>query len=146
MNGERDRERAQKRGGGIPPISIDDAETRYGCEPAHELTPERLYEQRWAMTLLDGAMRQLADEYTRSGKHRQFEQLKDLLAGPLPDRSYAEVGAELGMSAGAVKVAVHRLRQRYREVLAEQVADTVELPGQVADEIRYLREALAGGA
>jgi RNA polymerase sigma factor (sigma-70 family) len=146
MSGQRDRARAQKRGGGIAPVSIDDAEARYGLEPADELTPERVYDRRWAMTLLERAMHQLAEEHERSGSGRQFETLKNLLAGPLPDRSYAEVGVELGMSEGAVKVAVHRLRQRYREVLRAHIGETVTCEGDIEDEIRHLHEALAGGA
>ena len=146
MSGEWDRARAQKRGGGVAPISINDAETRYGLEPvAREMTPERLFERRWALALLARVMEQLAEEYAKSGKQAHFAALKDLLAGPLPDRTYADVGSTLGMSEGAVKVAVHRMRGRYRDILTQQIADTVDSPDDVEDEIRHLHEAVSGG-
>lgn len=142
---EWDRARTKKRGGGVRALSLDDAEARYGREPGHELTPERLFERRWAMMTLARVIEQLEQEFAAAGKQQQFEQMKNLIAGPLPDQSYADIGAKLQMSEGAVKVAVHRLRQRYREILTQQIADTVETPEQVEDEIQHLREALAGG-
>jgi RNA polymerase sigma factor (sigma-70 family) len=146
MANEWDKANAHKRGGKAVRIALDDAERRYEREPAHELTPERLFERRWALTLLERVMHQLREEHVASGKLKQFELLKDLLAGPLADRSYGEIGAELGMSEGAVKVAVHRLRQRYRELLSNQIAETVASQEDIADEIKHLHEALAGNA
>ena len=145
MSGQWERARAKKRGGGVRGLSLDDAESRYGLEPAHEVTPEQLFERRWAMTLLERVMQNLREEHARSGKLGQFDVLKNLLAGPLPDRSYADVGAELAMSEGAVKVAVHRLRQRYRELLSNHIADTVETEAEVEDEIRHLYAAISRG-
>ena len=144
MSDDRDRSLAQRRGGRVAAISLDDAETRYGLEPAHDLSPERLYERRWALTLLGNVSDQLASEHTTADKQKYFERLKDLIAGPLPDRSYADIAAELGTSEGAVKVAVHRLRERYRQVLTEQIAETVATPEEVQDEIRHLQAVISG--
>ena len=146
LSNQHDRERAKKRGGGTLKLSLDDAERRYGLEPAHDATPERLFERQWAMTVLDHVMDQLTAEYQRAGKHQVFHQLKDLLAGPLADRSYAQIAAELDISEGAVKVAVHRLRHRYREILISHIAQTVEDEAEVEDEIRHLYAAISGSA
>ena len=139
--------RAQKRGGGQVPIPIDasTAESKCGLDPADHLTAEKIYERRWALTLLDQVLRRLRDEYTRDGKENLFEQLKPTLTEASRSVRYAEIAARLGTSEGAVKVAVHRLRQRYREVLRAEIADTVASPGEVEDEIRNLFAALAGG-
>ncbi len=138
--------RAQKRGGGQVPIPIDAAaaESKCGFEPADTLTAEKIYERRWALTLLDQVLRRLRDEYTRDGKENLFEQLKPTLTEASRSVRYADIAAQLGTSEGAVKVAVHRLRQRYREVLRAEIADTVASPGEVDDEIRNLFAALAG--
>jgi RNA polymerase sigma factor (sigma-70 family) len=144
LGGEWDKARAQKRGGGAVAISVDDAESRYGIEPSHALTPDRLFERQWAITLLGRVMDLIAQDYARAGKQGLFEQLKDLIAGPLPDRSYADIGATLGMTEGAVKVAVHRLRHRYREILVSQIAETVASEDEIHDEIRHLHAAIAG--
>jgi RNA polymerase sigma-70 factor (ECF subfamily) len=140
-----DREVALKRGGGRRPVSIDqrDAEGRYLCEPAHDLTPERLFERRWALTLLDRALDQVSREFHRGGKGVLYDRLKVVLTGAAEAASYARLGAELGMTEDAVKKAAQRLRQRYRAVLRELVAETVEEPGQVEDEIRALFAILA---
>jgi len=140
-----DREIALKRGGGRRPVSIDrrDAEGRYLCEPAHDLTPERLFERRWALTLLDRALDQVGREFHRGGKGVLYDRLKVVLTGAEGAASYARLGAELRMTEDAVKKAAQRLRQRYREVLRELVAETVEEPGQVDDEIRALFAILA---
>jgi RNA polymerase sigma-70 factor (ECF subfamily) len=137
--------RAQKRGGGQVPIPIDTAaaESRCGFEPADNVTAEKIYERRWALTLLDQVLRRLRDEYTRDGKEKQFEQLKPTLTEASRSVRYADIAAQLGTTEGAVKVAVHRLRQRYREVLRAEIADTVAGPGEVEDEIRNLFAALA---
>jgi RNA polymerase sigma-70 factor (ECF subfamily) len=138
ISAHRDRCRAQKRGGGVAPLSLNNAELHYGLEPAHNYTPERLYERRWALTLLELACSQLEREYTDAGKTRQFEQLKDLIAGPLPDRSYADIANDLQMTEGAVKVAVHRMRRQFRAALASQIAETVATSREIEDEIRHL--------
>jgi len=138
--------RAQKRGGGQVPIPIDasTAESKCGFEPSDNLTAEKIYERRWALTLLDQVLRRLRDEYVRDGKEKQFEQLKTTLTEVSRSVRYADIAAQLGTSEGAVKVAVHRLRQRYREVLRAEIKDTVASPGEVEDEIRNLFAALAG--
>jgi RNA polymerase sigma-70 factor (ECF subfamily) len=141
---ERDRAAAQKRGGGVASVSLCDAESRYAAEPADNLSPERLFERRWALTLLDRVMQLLAHEYEQAGKQQQFAQLKNLIGGPLPDRSYADIAAELGTTEGAVKTAVHRMRQHYRELLTAQIAETVATPQDVKDEIRHLYSAISG--
>jgi RNA polymerase sigma-70 factor (ECF subfamily) len=141
---ERDRARAQKRGGGRPVLSLDFAagESRYGREPSHEATPERLYERRWALAVLDWVLARLRGEAVRDGKDAAFDRLKGFLTGDGDAASYRDLAAELGRSEGAVKVAVHRLRRRYREVLREEIAQTVTGPADVEDELMYLLTAL----
>ena len=143
---EWDRARAQKRGGAHPHVPIDtqSAETRYGLEPAHDQTPEKLFERRWALTLLDNVLTRLREEFVASGKAEQFDQLKVALTADKRAVPHAELGARLGMSQGAVKVAVHRLRAHYREVLRAEIANTVSSPADVEEEIRHLFAALAG--
>ena len=137
---EHDRETARKRGGGRCPVSIDrrDAEGRYLAEPAHDLTPERLFERRWALTILDQSLDQLGRESRQAGKAALHERLKSILTGAEGGPSYAEIGASLGMTEAAVKKAAQRFRQRYREILRERIAGTIADPGQVEDEIRTL--------
>lgn len=141
---ERDRANAQKRGGGrlAVPIDLQGAEDRYRLEPAHTLTAERLFERRWAMTLLGQVLGRLREEFVAVDNAPHFEVLKAFLTGERSDIRYAEVGRQLGMSEGAVKVAVHRLRGRYRELLREEIARTVDDPAQVDEEIRGLFLAL----
>ncbi len=140
-----DRERAQKRGGGRRLVSIDfhGAEEQYGCEPAHAETAEKLFERRWALALLEQVLARLRNEYEGAGRGRLFEGLKDRLTGDARGMSHARVAAQLGLSEGAVKVAVHRLRRRYRDLLREEIAQTLDDPGQVEDEIRALFAALS---
>jgi RNA polymerase sigma-70 factor (ECF subfamily) len=141
---EWDKAKAQKRGGGqvMIPIDIKSAENSGGFEPADNA--EKIFERRWALTLLEQVLRRLRAEYVRDGKENLFEQLKPTLTEVSRSVRYAEIAARLGTSEGAVKVAVHRLRQRYREVLRAEIADTVASPGEVEDEIRNLFAALAG--
>jgi RNA polymerase sigma-70 factor (ECF subfamily) len=140
---EWDRAHAQKRGGSLTVISFDslDAETRYRLEPAQGLTPEKMFEKQWALSLLEHVLSRLHAEMVAAGKSALFEALKDTLAG---DRSitYAAIGAELGMSEGAVKVAAHRMRRRYRALLREEIARTVASADEIGDEIRYLLSCL----
>jgi RNA polymerase sigma-70 factor (ECF subfamily) len=142
MSDERERTRALKRGGCVLPISLDAAEARYGLEPAHDLTPERLFDRDWAAAILQRVMAQLEDAATRRGKAQEFVILKQLIPGPLPDRTYGDVATELGISEGAVRVSLHRLRQRYRELLTEQILRTVDSADDVEDEIRHLFAAV----
>ncbi|MGO8753145.1 MAG: RNA polymerase sigma factor [Thermoguttaceae bacterium] len=136
---EYDRAQARKRGGGqrIVPLEGLEPETRYRLEPADTLTPERLFEQQWALTLLDQVLARLQAEMTAGGQAALFESMKGHLAGSR-DESYAATAARLGMSEGAVKVAVHRLRRRYRALLQEEIAHTVAGPEEIEEEIRYL--------
>jgi len=140
---EWDRSRAQKRGGGRRPLSLDalNAEDRYRLEPSHNLTAERLYERHWALTLLERILGRLEMEWTVHGKKPLFDSLKSTLTGSA-EAGYAATGEELGMTEAAVKVAAHRLRRRYRELLREEIAQTVARPEEIDEEIRYLLACL----
>ncbi len=144
LSNQRDRARAQKRGGGRLPISIDvaAAEGRYERALAHAETPERLYDRQWCLTLLDGVLDGLRDDYEAAGKKRVFDRLRDFLTADDDAGTHEEAARELGMTGAAVKVAVHRLRRRYRDELRRRVADTVESAGDVEDEIRHLLTTL----
>jgi RNA polymerase sigma-70 factor (ECF subfamily) len=141
---ERDRARALKRGGGRELLSIDAqaGETRYVAEPTHDLTAERLFERRWALMLLQHVLGRLRDEFQQAGKGEQFEQLKAFLTGEKPAGHYDQAAGATHATPGAVRVAVHRLRRRYRELLREEIGRTVNDPGQVEAEIRDLMAAL----
>jgi RNA polymerase sigma-70 factor (ECF subfamily) len=142
---ERDKANAQKRGGGKVFISIDSdaVETAFGAELTQEATADKIFERRWALALLDQVLRRLREEYARDGKEKQFGQLKQTLTEASRSVPYAEIAARLGISEGAVKVAVHRLRQRYRELLRAEISDTVAGADEIEDEIRSLFTALA---
>jgi RNA polymerase sigma-70 factor (ECF subfamily) len=141
---EWDRSHAQKRGGGqvILPLDGASAETRYGLEPAHDVTPEKLFERQWAITVLEQVMVRLKREFVAGEKADIFDVLKPFLAGDETSATYAQVAAKLGMTEGAVKVAVHRMRRRYRGLLREEIAQTVATPEEIADEIRCLLRCL----
>jgi hypothetical protein len=117
-------------------------DSRYRFEPAHDLTPERLFERKWAMTLLDLVLGRLRDEYAAEGKSAQFELLRHFIGGNHAESSYAEAAGELDMSEGAAKVAAHRLRRRYRDLLRQELAQTVADPADVDDEISWLFTAI----
>lgn len=144
MANEWRRQSAEKRGANQT-ISFDaqDAEERYAVEPIDESNPQSLYEQAWAVAVLDQAMSLLEAEYASAGKQVLFEQLASCLQGDRTTSTYAEIGAPLAMTEGAVKVAVHRLRQRYRELLRASVANTVADPLEVDGELRHLMEVLS---
>src|SRR5262249_53882725 len=108
----------------------------------HALTPEMLFARRWALTLLDQVLAQLQEEFLRADKGPLFACLKVFLTGEKGTLSYQQVAQDFGLTEGAVRVGVHRLRQRYRELLCTEIARTVEDPGQVDDEIRDLFSAL----
>jgi RNA polymerase sigma-70 factor (ECF subfamily) len=137
---ERDKARAQKRGGAQTFVSLDDStgEQRYRLEPVDAMDAEKLFERRWALTLLGQARARLKEEYLESGKSSLYERLKVLEAGDKNAPPYAEVAVELGLTESGVKSAVSRLRQRYRELVRQEVANTVESPEEVDGEIRYL--------
>jgi RNA polymerase sigma-70 factor (ECF subfamily) len=125
------------------PIDFSSAETSFGVEPADQWTAEKIFDRRWALALLEQVLRRLREEHVRDGKEKLFEQLKPTLTEASRSISYAGIATRLGSSEGAVKVAVHRLRQRYRELLRAEIADTVASPADVEDEIRNLFAALA---
>jgi RNA polymerase sigma factor (sigma-70 family) len=140
-----DHETAKKRGGGRTHVPLDfaGADDRYAREPAHDDTPERLFDRRWALDLLDRTLAELRAEYEESGRGKLFDALKGTLTGGAGE-GYAELADRLGLTEGAVKVAVHRLRQRYRDRLRAVIAETVEKPEDVDDEVRDLFTALGG--
>jgi RNA polymerase sigma-70 factor (ECF subfamily) len=133
-----------KRGGHAMPVSLDaqEAENRYGLEPPDLLTPEKIFERRWALTVLNQAMDRLREECEAKSKGALFRELKGALSGDRQAK-YTDIGTRLSMSEGAVKVAVHRLRERYAELLREEIGNTVSHPDEVEDEIRHLFAALA---
>lgn len=142
---ELDRAQAQKRGGGRKVLSLDfeNAESQYALEPSHQLTAEKLFERSWALTVLERTMARLQAESAGANKQKLFDRLKVYLTGERSSVSYRDVAAELDITEGAVKVAVHRLRRRYRELLRDEIAQTVTTEEQVDEEIRDLFAALA---
>ncbi len=133
-----------KRGGGQPSVSWDSktAEERYQLEPAEPLTPEKIYDRHWALTLLENALARLGGEQSAAGRQEVFAALKDCLWGEGGDTSYAEAAARLNMTVGALKVTIYRLRQRYRELLREEVANTVVAAEDIDSELRHLIAAI----
>jgi RNA polymerase sigma-70 factor (ECF subfamily) len=144
---EWDKARALKRGGGHAPVplQLDTAETRYGVEPTDDRTPEQAFEYRWALTLLEEVVKRLEQEFCAEGQAELFAALKLCLVGDRASQPYAELAAALDMNEGAVKVAVHRLRQRYRELLRAEIANTVASSADVDAEMRHLFNVLAAG-
>ena len=138
------RGQALKRGGGNTLFSLNqiDAENLYLLEPTTGLTAERFFDRRWATTLLERAMSRLREECQESQKIELFDRVEGCLSGERGERSYGEIGAALHMSAGAIKVAVHRLRQRYGELVRNEIAQTVATPEEVDDELHYLLAVL----
>jgi RNA polymerase sigma factor (sigma-70 family) len=142
----RDQEKAAKRGGGRSLVSIDplDAERRYTREPAHELTPERIFDRTWALTLLDRVVERLRTEYDDAGRSAKFEELVSLLTRDPATGAYSETAERLGTTEGNVRVAVHRLRRRYGLLLREEIAATVGEVAEIEDEIQTLFTSLEG--
>ncbi len=143
---EWDRLRAQKRGGGqaVVPLDTEVAEQRYRVEPVEGATADRVFERRWALTLLDRTMARLREEFSSMGKNQDFDCLKSCLTAERGEISYAEIATKLGISEGAARVAVHRLRRRFREVFREEIAHTVSSAEEIDEEVRYLMGVLAG--
>jgi RNA polymerase sigma factor (sigma-70 family) len=137
---EWDRAHAAKRGGTRTILSLDrdSAESRYQIEPAHELTPDKLYERQWAQALLDRVMTLLREEYSGAGKADWFARLSGTLGRPRGEAPYRELAAALGTTEAAVKMGVQRLRARYRALLRAEVAHTVASPDEIETEIRHL--------
>lgn len=141
---ERDRERAQKRGGGaVVSLGFPSGEERYQREPAHDESPDRIFERRWALSVLDRVMEKMREEFVRHGRPEHFDRLKVFLLGQ-SDAPYAALAREMNTSEGALKVAVHRLRKRYRELFRKEIADTLADPADVESELQFLAAALTG--
>ena len=140
LSHHREQARTLKRGGGTRTLSLDTdiAEERYQSEPDTGRSPEEVFEQRWAMTVLDRAMERLRNESLASGDPNQFELLRQYLTGGEPHSPYRQVAHSLGMSEGAVKTAVHRLRKQYGHSLRSEIAEIVSNPADVDDEVRHL--------
>jgi RNA polymerase sigma-70 factor (ECF subfamily) len=144
LSDERDRARARKRGGGRKILSLDfqEAESQYALEPADRLSPEKLFEKSWALTVLDRAMACLRAESARRKKEDIFDHLKVYLTTEKDEIPYRDMAAELNMSEGSVRVTVHRLRRHYRKLLRDEIAHTVATENQIDEEIRQLFAAL----
>ena len=140
-----ERNQAQKRGGGRPLISLDDqnAEACYLAEPTEELDPSRVFELRWALTLLARVMRRLGDEHLERGHAGLFDALQAHLWGDADSIPYPLLATRFGLSVANIKTMAHRLRQSYRELLREEIAQTVAQPGEIDDEIRYLMRVVS---
>jgi RNA polymerase sigma-70 factor (ECF subfamily) len=137
--------RAQKRGGGRAPVSLDfpSGEIRFGAAAATGDTPEKLFDREWTVTLLDDAVARLQAEYAAKGKEQLFEVLKAAIVAGQERIPFAEAAQRLGMTENAAQVAAHRLRKRYRELIRERIANTVADPGEIDDEIRWMIAILA---
>ena len=144
---ERDKARAQKRGGGADVLSLDlaAAEQRFDQEPTDPTAPDQAFDRQWALALLETVLSRLEDEYRRDGKADWFAALQPTLTGARESQPYAELATSLGSSEGAVKVAAYRLRKRYRALLQAEIVETVASPEEAPEEMRYLLRALAGG-
>lgn len=135
-----------KRGGGFQFISLEaeETETRFRAEPVDERSPDKAFDRRWAMVLLDRVLDQLRNELVAAGRGRVFDELKSSLTGQENESSYAEIGRRLGINEGNLKVTVHRLRRRYRELLRAEIARTLDDPEAIDEEMRDLFAALGG--
>lgn len=142
---EWDRSQTQRRGGGATLVSLDEqeAERRYQLELVENVTPETLFEQRWALTVLERVLARLREEFVAGNKADLFEQLKGFLSADLPSGSYRQAAANTGLKEGTVKVAVHRLRRRYGDLLRAEIAQTIADPAEVESELRHLISVLS---
>lgn len=140
LSKERAKTRTAKRGGSVQLVYLDAvaAEERYRFEPANRITPEDVFERRWALTVLERALGELGKELSEAGKAEEFHVLRKFLTGEEPKTPYRRVAEQLGVSEGAVKVSVHRMRRRFGEVLRQEVAETVAERDDVDDELRHL--------
>ncbi len=140
-----DQARALKRGGGLKLLSLDaqQAEERYRLEPVERLDAEKLYQRRWVLVLLEEAIKRLRAELTAAGKGELFERLQVFVAGD-SEVTCGEMAIELGLSESAVKSAVHRLRERYRELVREEIGHTLSNPAELDEEIRHLICVMSG--
>ncbi len=137
---EHDRAAARKRGTGQPSVSLDalEGEARYALEPGHEISPDKLFERRWATTVLEQAWTRLEGQYAAEGKADLFRELRRFNSAQEGAPSYGESADKLGLPENSVKSLVHRMRRRYRTLLRAEIAQTVADPGEIDEEIRYL--------
>jgi RNA polymerase sigma-70 factor (ECF subfamily) len=144
LSKEWDKAKAQKRGGGRTPIPLDfdTGDSRYGIEPSAGLTAEQLYEREWTLTLLRQILKRLENEYVQAGKAEQFEQLRGFIIGEYSGTTYSDVASKLGVTEAAARMAAHRMRRRYRDLLRQEIAQTVAGPDDIDDEIRKLFTSL----
>jgi RNA polymerase sigma factor (sigma-70 family) len=142
---EWDKAKTLKRGGQVRlvPLPFDTAETRYAREPADTVTPEQMFEKQWALTLLESVLNRLRLDFVQESKGALFQTLEPCLIGSREAQPYADLAAKLGMTEGAVKMAVSRLRERYRECLKDEIAQTVASPAEVDEELRHLFRVLS---
>jgi RNA polymerase sigma factor (sigma-70 family) len=140
-----EKDQAQKRGGShkLLPLDFDAGESKFRLEPAHELTPERLFERQWTLKLLELVLQRLEQEFAAVDKSQQFAVLREFIAGPHGEQTYAAAAAQLNQSEEAVRQSASRLRKRYRELLREEVAQTIADPADVEDELRGLLQSLS---
>jgi len=145
---ERERSLAQKRGGGRELIRLDaeEADARYKLEPAHSVTPETIFEKRWATALLEQTVSDLRSDFVMRGKERLFDGLSSFLTSDLRETSYQSAANDLGLPLSAVKTTIHRLRHDYRSKLREEISRTVSSPSEVDEELAHLRKVLATAA
>ena len=146
LSDQRDRASTQKRGGGQPTLSFMDSravDERYRLEPVDVRSPDKLFERQWALTLLDQVLARLEQEFREAGQLERFQRLRVFLVAGRGEGSYAEVGAQVGMSGEAVKKAVHRMRRRYYGLFREEIAHTVASPAEVEEEMRSLCAIMA---
>lgn len=146
LSNERDKALAQRRGGGRNPIPLEreEAETRYVVEPADTATPEVLFERQWVYELLERTVEALRREHARANRLDWFEEMRGFLPGGQELTSRAEFALKRGLTANALDVAIHRLRQRFGALLRQQVAETVAAEADVDEELRYLMSVLSG--
>lgn len=144
MADQHDKSSALKRGGGRKIVSLDamQAESHYHQMPVDTLSPDRLFERSWAISLLNHVLLRLEQEYAGRGKAQMFTAMRHTLDGQAPEQSYTQLADQLGTSEGSVRVMAHRLRQRYRQLLRDEIMQTVADDQQVDDEIRYLLKCL----
>jgi RNA polymerase sigma-70 factor (ECF subfamily) len=144
VSNTRDKDRAQKRGGSIPRVSLDycSAEARYIREPADRWTPENVFDRNWALAVLERVLARVRDDCRTDGKGELFEHLQVFLTGDRVDVSYHQLAGRLSMTDGALKQAVHRLRRRYREVLYDEIGRTVSTVDDIESELQYLMAAV----
>jgi RNA polymerase sigma factor (sigma-70 family) len=147
VSDQKDKASAQKRGGGRPSLSLElaEAEHRFLREPADQESADRTFDRRWASALLERAMARLQDEWLSAGKAELFAHLKGFVSGEKGPTTYADAAAEANLSSGALKSAIHRLRQRYYELVREEVAHTLADPADLKEELRYLLSLFSSG-